>query len=110
MNARKTNWMMLIVAVVVASVLQSCSGSKETVGGKPAEQERNQAADRATDKALQHFIDGSMYEARGDYALRFDPNHAVYFAISKCYSRLNKQALAIEAAKEACRLSPEKTE
>jgi len=60
-----------------------------------------------------------MHEARGDYAqaiieyqdaLRYDPNHAVYFALSKCYSRLNKQALAIDAAREACRLSPEKTE
>jgi tetratricopeptide (TPR) repeat protein len=66
--------------------------------------------------ALQHFIDGSVYEMKGDFAqavleyqdaLRFEKNHAMYQALSRCYSALEKHTLAIEAGREAVRLAPE---
>ena len=105
----------------IAAVIASCSGSKDSVvtSQSPQSPTDAKASDRAKEKALQHFIDGSLQETKGNYAqaileyqdaLRFDKNHAIYFALSKCYSRLNKQALAIEAGKEALRLDPEKVD
>ncbi len=69
--------------------------------------------------ALSHFIAGSVYEVKGEYAqaaleyqeaLRADTNHAMYFGLAKCYSALSKPALALDAAREAVRLAPEKIE
>jgi tetratricopeptide (TPR) repeat protein len=71
------------------------------------------------DAALRHYIDGATYELKGEFAqaaleyqeaLRYDRNHAIYYALAKCYSALNKPALAIEAAREAIRLAPQKPE
>ncbi|MDH4070112.1 MAG: tetratricopeptide repeat protein, partial [Ignavibacteria bacterium] len=98
-------------------VLQSCAPSGETTGnGEQAATVESQVSERAREKALQHFIDGSIHEMKGNYAqaiieyqdaLRYDPNHAVFFALSKCYSRLNKHALAIESGMEAVRKAPD---
>lgn len=66
--------------------------------------------------ALQKFIDGSLYEAKGEFAqaileyqdaLRYENNHAIYFALAKNYSALGKNAQAIESAREAVRLQPD---
>jgi tetratricopeptide (TPR) repeat protein len=109
----------LLTAPLLTLLLISCSGSKESAPTvrSPETAVSGKESESAREKALQHFIDGSLYEMKGDYAqaileyqdaLRHDPNHAVYFALSKSYSRLNKLALAIEAGREAVRLSPEK--
>jgi len=67
-------------------------------------------------KAMQHFVDGSVHEMKGDLekavleyqdALRYDQDPAIYFAISKCYSRLSKHSRAIEAAREAVNRAPD---
>jgi tetratricopeptide (TPR) repeat protein len=69
--------------------------------------------------ALQHFIDGSIYELKREHAqavlefqdaLRYEQNHAIYYALSRNYSELYKHSLAIEAAREAVRLDPENIE
>jgi tetratricopeptide (TPR) repeat protein len=78
---------------------------------------RDSTAQAAHDAALQHFVDGSMFEMKGEYAkavleyqdaLRYEKDDAVYFALSKCYSQLGKHTLAIENSKEAVRLAPDK--
>lgn len=98
-------------------VLSACSsGSKlptkspEPSGPVQPVQEINR------ERALQHFIDGSLYEMRGEYAkavleyqdaLTYEKNPAIHFALAKCYSQLGKHSHAIEAGKEAVRLSPD---
>jgi len=71
----------------------------------------------AHDAALQHFVDGSVYEMKGEVAqaaleyqdaLRYEKDDAFYFALSKCYSQLGKHTLAIENSREAVRLAPDK--
>jgi len=66
--------------------------------------------------ALQHFINASIYEQKGEYAqavleyqdaLRYEENHAIYFGLSKNYSALGKHALALDAGKKAVERSPE---
>ena len=85
------------------------NGPKSTVIAPTGEEERER-------KAMQHFVDGSVHEMKGDLekavleyqdALRYDQDPAIYFAISKCYSRLSKHSRAIEAAREAVNLAPD---
>jgi tetratricopeptide (TPR) repeat protein len=68
------------------------------------------------DAAVRHFIEGSVDETKGEYAqaaleyqeaLRYEQNHAIYFALGKCYAALNKPALAIESIREAIRRAPD---
>ena len=98
-------------------VLSACSSgsqlptkSAEPAGPVKPVQEINR------DRALQHFIDGSLYEMRGEYAkavleyqdaLANEKSDAIYFTLAKCYSQLGKHSHAIEAGKEAVRLSPD---
>jgi tetratricopeptide (TPR) repeat protein len=107
-------------AFVLAVSILSCSGSKDTGKATTEPSPQLSAAEQANrDRALQHFVDGSVYESKGEYAqaileyqdaLRYDRNHAILYALSKCYSRLNKHTLAIDAGKEAVRLAPDKLE
>jgi tetratricopeptide (TPR) repeat protein len=108
----------MLCSVVVALVLApGCSGSKESAGPPPENIAANrQAMEFAHQIALQKFIDGSILEAKGSFAqaileyqdaLRYEKNHAIYFALSKNYSAIGKHPLAIEAGREAVRLQPD---
>jgi tetratricopeptide (TPR) repeat protein len=75
------------------------------------------AADTTNPAAVQHFIDGAVYEVKGDFAravlefqdaLRYGKDHAIYHALSSCYSALGKHALAIENGRQAVALAPDK--
>ena len=70
-------------------------------------------------KALDHFINGSIAEAKGDYAtavlefqdaLSLDTNAGVYYALGKNYYNLNKLSLAIQNARKAVDLNPDQKE
>ena len=110
----------VVIALVLAGLVAGCSSGKESTVVTVPEQKRNLTLDRASqlahEKAVQHFIDGSLYEMKGDFAkavleyqdaLRYEEDHAIYFALSKCYSELNKHSLAIDAARQAVRLAPD---
>jgi tetratricopeptide (TPR) repeat protein len=103
---------------MVLTLAQGCSSGKETTvrtaSGGPESSGR--ISDMNHQAALQKFINGSIYEAKGEFAqaileyqdaLRYETNHAMYFALAKDYSALGKHALAIEAAREAVRLNPD---
>ncbi len=104
--------------ILALALVAGCSSTKETSGSRQ-QQESAPADNAARDAALQHFVDGSVAEMKGDFAnaileyqdaLRYDKNDAVYFALSKCYSALEKHSLAIEAGNEAVRLAPDNLE
>ena len=107
----------LVLAGAVAVCMLGCgTGEKAAVAHRPTAAETAQM-DFRREVALTHFIAGSVYELKGEYAqaaleyqeaLRADSNHAMYFALAKCYSALNKPALAIDAAREAVRMAPDK--
>src|SRR5436309_3461182 len=113
---------MLIVAS--AAMISGCTSSHEAIPPDRVRAYRDNktvirdsSAQAAHDAAVQHFVDGSIYEMRNEYAqavleyqdaLRYEKDHAVYFALSKCYSHLGKHTLAIETGKEAVRLAPDK--
>lgn len=99
-------------------LLGGCSGGGQSgrSDGETASAKGPSTDDASRRLGMQHFVDGSVYELKGDLpqaileyqdALRFDKDPAIYFAISKCYSQLSKHSLAIENAREAVRLSPD---
>jgi tetratricopeptide (TPR) repeat protein len=110
-----------IAGALLSFSLTSCGGAKETahVARPPARAGVIQEmVSRNRDLAIQHFIDGSIYDLKEDYAkavleyqdaLRFDSNAAIYYALSKDYSNLGKLYLAAENGRVAVQLDPENT-
>ncbi|MBS4028249.1 MAG: tetratricopeptide repeat protein, partial [Ignavibacteriales bacterium] len=78
---------------------------------QPNQQEKKTIArERNKEAALKHFIAGSTYDAKNDYAraaleyqeaLRFDDDPAIFYALSRDYIQLNKLDLAEQFAREA---------
>jgi tetratricopeptide (TPR) repeat protein len=105
--------LMLISALLVLG----CSSGPAAVDASPASSPVSDVhAGAARQLAVEHFIDGTVYEMKGEYAkavlefqdaLRYEQSHGIYFALSKNYSYLRKHSLAIEAGKEAVRLAPD---
>lgn len=91
-------------------VLASCKQSRDV-----ASVQDDSFTKRERDLALQHYIEGLMYDQKGEYAkaileyqdaLRYDNDPAIYFALSKDYSMVGKHALAAEKGQEAIKLAP----
>ncbi len=113
-----------VLAVILAvslALVGGCSPETGALGERAANgvSRASTVEDSARQMAVQHMIDGSIQEVKGDYAkavleyqdaLRYDQDPAIYFALSKNYSLLGKHTLAIEAAREAVKRSPEKIE
>ena len=102
---------------MLAFVLAACSSSDKTAGDKRPEALTNPAVERMKEanreQALKHFVDGALYDSKGDYAkavleyqdaLLYDPNPSIYYALSKDYSLLGKHALAAQAGQQAVAL------
>jgi tetratricopeptide (TPR) repeat protein len=95
-----------------------CSPGREAAAkGDQTSRVEKADADTTNPGMVQHFIDGAIYEVKGDYAkavlefqdaLRYGKNHAIYHALSGCYSALGKHALAIENGRQAVTLGPDK--
>ncbi len=107
-----------MVAATAALVLAGCSSGKESAAGSapPGSAQSRERAEINHQIAMQKVIDGSIHEAKGEFAeaileyqeaLRYENDHAIYFALAKNYAALGKHALAIEAAREAVRLNPD---
>ncbi len=105
-------------AVLIAGLVGGCSASHETVEASHPGVKEDQERERGESIALQRFIDGSTYDAKGDFAraaieyldaLRYDKKAAIYYALSKDYAALGKNDLAIDASREAVSREPENT-
>ena len=106
----------VIAAIMFAGCASSNGTGSSRVQGSVREAVRDSAQQAAHEAALQHFVDASVYEMKGEYAqaaleyqdaLRYEKDDAFYFALAKCYSQLGKHTLAIENSREAVRLSPD---
>ncbi|HKI78402.1 MAG TPA: tetratricopeptide repeat protein [Ignavibacteriaceae bacterium] len=117
------------IGIIVATAIIGCSAQKEI----PDTQKNNKAKQEfsdvdsdttmsdsdGTDNAMNHFIDGSIAEAKGDYAsaileyqdaLRLDPKAGIHFAIAKSYFFLNKIPHALSNCKKAVEMDPTQIE
>lgn len=98
-------------AAWAAFVLAGCSA------GERAAQETRTTKER--DRALRHFIDGSVFELNGDYAravleyqdaLREERDPAILHALARSYSALGKHTIALAAGRDAVALDPDNLE
>jgi tetratricopeptide (TPR) repeat protein len=107
-----------VCVVVCAAILGGCNAKTGEALERPLAREDRAptAMDTARQLAMQHVIDGSIEEVKGDYAkavlefqdaLRYNQDPAIYYALSKNYSLLGKHSLAIDAGREAVKRGPE---
>lgn len=112
--------LLVISSLTFSLVLVSCSSQSEITVTKGNTAEA--IAEKHNDfkkKAMEHFINGSIAEAKGDYAsaiLEFqdaanlDPSSGIYYALGKNYYYLNKLSLAIQNVHKAIELNPTQKE
>jgi tetratricopeptide (TPR) repeat protein len=107
--------LMAVCLTGVAAMLASCSGGGQATRVGSGDSYSAPVSDYLHSKAMQSFINGSLFELKGDNAqaileyqdaLSYEKSSGIYYALSRNYTRLGKHALAIEAAKEAVRLDP----
>ena len=100
--------------VVVA--LAGCSAGGQATRTGAGDSSGTPVSGDLHEKAVQSFINGSLFEMKGDNAqailefqdaLSYEKSAGIYYALSRNYARLGKHALAIGAAKEAVRLDPD---
>jgi tetratricopeptide (TPR) repeat protein len=104
----------------IAILFFGCSASKESYREeKDTKVTSVTPSDEISRNALEHFINGNVAQAKGDYAtaiiefqdaLRLDPNAGIYYALAKNYLFLNKLSLALQNAKMSVELNPNKIE
>lgn len=110
------------VCAALSVLLIGCSGQNE-ITNTPKNSNLNVPASASvdgdstsvdlTDDAMDHFIDGAINDAKGDYAsaildyqdaLSLDPKPGIYYALAKSYYRLNKYPRALQDCKKAVSL------
>lgn len=109
-----------ITFITILTLLSGCSSQEVLVREvfiSPEQEEERPLTDE--EKALQHFIDGSILESKGEHAaailefqdaLRLNPGSGIHYALAKNYLMLNKIHLAIQHSKKSLELSPEEVE
>jgi tetratricopeptide (TPR) repeat protein len=97
--------LLVVILGVLALGWEGCASSQRV----------NPVSDANRDLSLQHFLEGSLLDQKEDYAkaileyqdaLLYDKDPAIYYALAKDYSILEKHALAVQMASEAIRLDP----
>lgn len=97
----------LIYFYLIAFLIAGCSGSEDVaVNSKKPEQVL--PVQKSEQKAVEHFLNGSVAESKGDYtaailefnkALLYDTSAGIYFALAKNYLAINKLVNARDYAK-----------
>ncbi len=108
----------LLIGALIVSV--GCSVVKQTSSPPSPEISDStyisDAKDSDREKALEHFIQGSVYDMKDEYAkaileyqdaLRLQEDPAIYHALAKDYLRLGKHALAARMAEKSVERDPE---
>lgn len=107
--------LIIVCLAGVLAMLTGCAGGREAARSGAEDSTGASVSDYLHQKATQSFINGSLYEMKGDNAqaileyqdaLSYEKSSAIYYALSRNYSRLGKNSQAIENAKEAVRLDP----
>ncbi len=112
----------LILLLISALIFVQCSsqeGLNKNESNNLSSETNEKVKSADSKKAMEHFIDGSVAEAKGDFAsaileyqdaLRLDPNAGVYYALAKNYYLLNKLFLALQNSKKSVELDSQKVD
>ena len=108
--------MKYIIALTTLFFIVACSSN---VTNSPEVYENQSAVKINKDKAVKHFIDGSILSTKGRYAeaileyqeaLKYDNTAGINYAMSKDYLRLNKLPQARDFSKKAVDMDSTNTE
>ncbi len=112
-----------LVFISIVSLFIGCSSQQQILNTETHNETQISESDERPltdeEKALQHFIDGSILESKGDYAsaileyqdaLSLDPSSGIHYALAKNYSMINKIPLAIQHSQKAIELSQDQVE
>jgi len=111
----------ILVFAFIAIFFSSCSSQKEIVKDKSGRDTLSFSNFSGNKKnaALEHFINGSIAESKGDYAsailefqdaLSLDTSAGIYYALAKNYFFLNKLSLALLNSRKSIELDPSNVE
>ena len=98
--------MKILTSLVLLIFIVGCSATREI--RNQTDNEKPIADEYAKSKALEHFVNGSVSEAKGDYAnaiieyfeaLNYDTTAGIYYAVAKNYLYLNKLSSALKYSK-----------
>lgn len=106
-----------IVFLITAFIISGCAGRdvlQKNTSGKSGKDTLV-----LKKEAMEHFISGSVYESKGDYAsaileyqeaLMSDESAGIYYSLAKNYFILGKYALALQNGKKAVIIAPDQKE
>ncbi len=116
----------LSIIVFISVICIGCSSENEAILQGNGQYEEptpveiiNEDTVSYKNKALEHFIDGTIEEVKGNFsnaiiefqdAARLDPSPSIYFALAKNYFYLNKFFLALENINKAINLDSSKVD
>ena len=107
----------LLYIAILISLLIGCSGTKEV--NEATTNKQIEEVDNPKEKAMEHFLNGSIAEQEGDYqnaileyqnALKYDTSSGIYYALAKSYLANNKLSNALQSIRLAVENDPEETE
>jgi tetratricopeptide (TPR) repeat protein len=105
-----------ILPLVFILFIAGCSSQRETVSESKDIVLSSKETEGKKQQALDHFINGTVAETKGDYAaaileyqdaLNLDPSAGIYYALAKNYLYLNKLSLALQNGRKAVKCSTE---
>jgi tetratricopeptide (TPR) repeat protein len=106
----------LFPLIILSLIVAGCSSYQVT---DQKDTKKNIFKEELKERALEHFINGSVAESNGDYAnailefqdaLRLNPSAGIYYALGKNYFFLNKLSLALQNTREAVKLDSNQIE
>ena len=116
----KNNILYIIVSqIFISALLINCSGIDPITEDKTEKKIPVLTEDQNKKKALELFINGSVFESQGNYeaavgqfekALLYDTTAGLYYTLSKNYVFLNKLSPALNYAQKAVELDSTKIE
>lgn len=101
-----------LACIVLSIIIAGCSGSEMTRVTNEAEVDKLDTG-ILRNKALDHFINGSIAESKGDYStalreftqsLNYDTSSGIYYALAKNYYMINKLADALKFSRFSVKL------
>jgi tetratricopeptide (TPR) repeat protein len=114
-NFKQMKYLLYIVFLI--SLFIGCSGTKEV--DQATTNKFIEELDNPKEKAMEHFLNGSIAEQEGDYqtavleyqnALKYDTSSGIYYALAKSYLANNKLSNALKSIRFAVENDPKEAE
>ena len=116
----KRNITYILLSVILSPVLFfNCSGQEIVLTEKKTVEKSDFSEEDGKKKAIEYFIDGSIFEAQGnyeaalkqyEYSLKLDSSAGLFYAIAKCNLNLNKLSQALIFSQKSVQMDSGKIE